>query len=134
MKLDDLHSRTDGAAQDLREAKILNFRNSNPAVINKLDDVKHKIEASEANVQLGNDLNREADEAAGVAINAFDQLVSESQNILDNVEILKAKVDNDRAGINQNMQRIQEASEHAVELENQVSTYCYYELLQFVYF
>lgn len=129
MKLDDLHSRTDGAAQDLREAKILNFRNSNPAVINKLDDVKHKIEASEANVQLGNDLNREADEDAGVAINAFDQLVSESQNILDNVEILKAKVDNDRAGINQNMQRIQEASEHAVELENQVHTVTnYYKL------
>ena len=77
------------------------------------------IGASKAMVQLGNDLNREANGYTQNAIGAFGRLDSQSQIIEDNLEILRNKVDNDRSGIAQNLQRIQDASDHANELEQQ---------------
>ena len=81
--------------------------------------INNMIGASKAMVQLGNDLNREANGYTQNAIGAFGRLDSQSQIIEDNLEILRNKVDNDRSGIAQNLQRIQEASDHANELEQQ---------------
>ena len=75
--------------------------------------------ASTANIELGNDLDSQADEMLSGAQNAFDNLNTLSQNILADKQALDDKVTSDKSGIAKNIQLVQEASDHANSLEAQ---------------
>ena len=119
LKLDDLKFNSEESNAKLRVAKTLNFRNSDPQVKYNIDRINLMTTAATANIELGNDLNNQADEMLRGAQNAFDNLNTLSQNILADKQALDDKVTNDKSGIAQNIQLVQEASDHANSLEAQ---------------
>ena len=50
-KLTDLHNRAEIADKNLSQAKLLNFRNSDPAATYKTEQIKRMIAASEGNIR-----------------------------------------------------------------------------------
>jgi laminin alpha 3/5 len=120
-KLVDLKLNSEKASKMLRVAKTLNFRNSDPAATYKAGKIREMISASEGNIQLGAQLNREADDFLDESTKSFSRLQSRSENILINVETLNNKVDSDRVGIARNFDLLQEAAEHASQLEQQAT-------------
>lgn len=104
-----------------RVASALNFRNAEPQASYKIGRIKEMVSASEANNQLGTDLNREADKSSDDAIKAFSNLASRSQVIANNIEALNQKVDRDRVGLARNFELLKEAADHANLLEQQAS-------------
>ena len=75
--------------------------------------------ASQANIELGNDLDRRANAFVSEASTAFNNLDSLSQNMLRDIENLDNKVNDDKSQIAKNLNLVQEASDHANGLHDQ---------------
>ena len=75
--------------------------------------------AASAKIELGNDLDIQADDMLSGAQNACDTLNTLSQNIIADKQNLDDKVTNDKSGIAKNIQLVQEASDYANSLEAQ---------------
>ena len=82
----------------LRKAKTLNFRNSAPSVSFKATRISEMTDAAEGNVQLGNDLNREADGFLNDARSAFRRITSDTDDIVVEIAEFENKVNADAEG------------------------------------
>ena len=119
VKLDDLEFNSKESNAKLSVAKTLNFRNSVPQAQFSIRKIEQKTSAAKANNQLGNELDGEADDMLSEAQDAFNNLNTLSQNILQDTQALNDKVNNEKSGIAQNNQLVQEAAAHADSLEAQ---------------
>ncbi len=73
-KLADLKNNSQRTDEMVREAKAMNFRNTEPPAVVKTSRITALIEASKANNQMGTQLNNEADEHLQTATENFARL------------------------------------------------------------
>ena len=118
-KLDDLRSNSEDSTEKLRVAKTLNFRNSDPSVSYKTSKIKEMKAGSEGNIELGNDLNREANDYLDEALSAIDDVGANAQNMEQELNNLNEKVNADQEGIGKNRELLLESYEHAAQLDAQ---------------
>ena len=83
-KLDDLKQNSQDSIEKLRDAKMLNFQNSDPAVSFKATKIREQMMASEANNRLGNDLNREANGFLREARDAYTNINNKNEDMKTN--------------------------------------------------
>ena len=92
MKLDDLQINTENAKEMLNLARSLNFKNGNERLQEKNNEIRAKSSASEGNIQLGKDLNNEANDNLNQAQDAFVTVNNESQDMERKFQELDDKV------------------------------------------
>lgn len=105
----------------IREAKALNFRNSEPPAAFKTARINSMSTAAEASVQMASDLTAEATVFLSEAADAFDSLRDRSGDMEATQAELSATLEEHNAGIRDNYDRANEARGHADALTRQVS-------------
>ena len=117
--LSDLKDKSEMAKAEIGFAATLNFKNDKSPAEYKRDRIRSMTQRTSDNNILGKKLESEAKSFLEDAVNAFDLLNEESQTIQETISAKEAQLDADGIMINNNVDAVLEAAQHANDLEMQ---------------